>query len=149
MKIDINLIKKLREETGVAILRVREVLAETGGNEKKALAILKKEGLAKVAKREGRETGQGKVFAYSHHTGKVVGVVELFSETDFVARNDLFETLGKGLAMQAASMGSKDFATKEFIKDPAQKVGDLLKELSAKTGENIKLGRVYQIELGK
>lgn len=105
--------------------------------------------MAKVAKREGRETGQGKVFAYSHHTGKVVGVVELFSETDFVARNDLFETLGKGLAMQAASMGSKDFATQEFIKDPAQKVGDLLKELSAKTGENIKLGRVYQIELGK
>jgi elongation factor Ts len=68
-KIDINQIKKLREETGVAIIRIREVLEEVKGDEKKAFDILKKEGLQKAEKREGRETGQGKVFAYSHHTG--------------------------------------------------------------------------------
>src|SRR4030042_6543138 len=147
-KIDIDLIKRLREETGVAIIRIREVLEEVKGDAKKALVILKKEGLEKAESKGGRETSQGKVFAYSHHTGKVVGIVELFCETDFVAKNELFESLGKGQAMQVASMGEKDFETQEFIKDPAKKVSDMIKEVIAKTGENIKLGRVYQIELG-
>src|SRR5258706_5010485 len=104
-KIDIELIKKLREETVVAIIRIREVLQEVGDDPKKALVILKKEALDKAERREGRETGQGKIFVYAHHTGKVVGVVELLCETDYVAKNELFESLGKDLAMQVASMG--------------------------------------------
>jgi elongation factor Ts len=148
-KIDINQIKKLREETGVAIIRIREVLEEVKGDEKKAFEILKKEGLQKAEKREGRETGQGKVFAYSHHTGKVVGVVELLCETDFVAKNELFENLGKDLAMQVASMGETDLEKQEFIKDPSKKVSELIKEVIAKTGENVRLGRVIRVELGK
>ena len=148
-KINIGQIKKLREETGVAIIRVREVLDEVNGDEKKALAILKKEGLEKVAKREGRETGQGKIFAYVHHTGKVASLVELFSETDFVARNELFETLGRDIAMQVASMGEKDVEKQEFIKDSSKTISDLVKEVIAKTGENIRLGKVIRIELGK
>jgi len=148
-KINIEQIKKLREQTGVAIIRVREVLEEVKGNEKKALEILKKEGFEKAAKRSGRATTQGKLFAYTHHTGKIVGLVELFCETDFVARNDLFETLGKDLAMQVASMGEKNFLDQEFIKDSTKKVGGLVKEVVVKTGENIRLGRVIKVELGK
>jgi elongation factor Ts len=147
-KIDIALIKKLREETGVAIIRIREVLEEVAGDEKKALVILKKEGVEKAAKREGRETGEGKVFVYSHHTGKVVGVVELLCETDFVAKNELFETLGKDIAMQVASMGDEKLPEQEFIKDPSKKISDLIKEVIAKTGENVRLGRVFRVELG-
>ena len=148
-KIDIKLIKKLREETGVAIIRIREVLEEVDGDEKKALKILKKESFEKAAKREGRETSEGKIFTYIHHTGKIVGLVELLCETDFVARNELFETLGKDLAMQAASMGADDFEKQEFIKDPSKKISELVKELIAKTGENIRIGRVFRVELGK
>jgi elongation factor Ts len=148
-KINIEQIKKLREQTGVAIIRVREVLEEVKGNEKKALEILQKEGFEKAAKRSGRATTQGKLFAYTHHTGKIVGLVELFCETDFVARNDLFETLGKDLAMQVASMGEKNFLDQEFIKDSTKKVGGLVKEVVVKTGENIRLGRVIKVELGK
>ena len=148
-KINIELIKNLREETGVAIIRIREVLEEVKGDEKKAFDILKKEGLDKAEKREGRETSQGKVFAYSHHTGKVVGIVELLCETDFVAKNELFESLGKELAMQVASMGGEKFEEQEYIKDGSKKIKDLIKELIAKTGENVKLGRVQQIALGK
>lgn len=147
-KLNIELIKKLREATGAPVIRVKRVLEEVGGNEKKAFEILQKEGFEKAAKRQSRQTGQGKIFVYTHHTGKVVGVVELLSETDFVARNDLFEALGKDLAMQVASMGEKDFSGQEFIKDPTKKVGDLVKELMAKTGENIRLGRVIKLELG-
>jgi elongation factor Ts len=147
-KINIEQIKKLREETGVAIIRIREVLEEVKGDEKKALAILKKEGIEKAAKREGRETAEGKIFVYAHHTGKVVGVVELLCETDFVARNELFETLGKDIAMQVASMGEVKLLSQEFIKDPSKTISDLLKELIAKTGENVRIGRVFRVELG-
>lgn len=148
-KIDIELIKKLREETGVAIIRIREVLEEVDGNEKKALEILKKEGFEKAEKREGRETSEGRIFVYAHHTGKIVGLVELLCETDFVAKTDVFQESGRDLAMQAASMGSEDFEKQDFVKDGSKKVGDLVKELKAKTGENVKLGRVERIELGK
>lgn len=149
MKIDINLIKKLREETGVAIIRIREVLEEVKGDEKKALEILKKEGLAKAEKRTDRVVGQGKIFVYQHHTGKVVGIVELLCETDFVAKTDQFESLGKDLAMQVASMGEENFEDQDFIKDGSKKIKDMIKELIAKTGENTKLGRVERFELGK
>ncbi len=147
-KIDIKLIKKLREETGVAIIRIREILEEVKGDEKKALVILKKESVEKADKREGRATGEGKVFVYSHHTGKIVGIVELLCETDFVARNELFETLGRDIAMQVASMGEKDLEKQDFIKDSSKKISDLIKELIAKTGENVRIGRIFRVELG-
>lgn len=148
-KIDINQIKKLREETGVAIIRIREVLEEVKGDEKKALAILKKEGLAKAEKRTDRATSQGKIFTYAHHTGKIVSVVELLCETDFVAKNELFESLGKDIALQVASMGEEKIESQDFIKDPSKTISQLIKEVVAKTGENVKLGRVMKIELGK
>lgn len=148
-KLNIKLIKKLKEETGAPIIRVKKVLEEFGGNEKKAFEVLEKEGFEKAAKREGRQTSQGKVFVYAHHTGKVVGIVELFSETDFVARNSLFEELGRDIAMQAASMGEKGMEKQEFIKDPSKKISDLIRAVIAKTGENIRLGRVLRVELGK
>ena len=147
-KLNINQLKKLREETGAPIVRVKEVLAAFGGDEDKALEVLKKEGFEKAEKRGSRQTEQGKIFTYSHHTGKIVGVVELLCETDFVARNELFENLGKDIAMQIASMGEKDIEEQEFIKDPSKKISDLVKEVIAKTGENIRVGRVFRVELG-
>lgn len=147
--ISTDLIKKLREETGAGVMRVKQVLEQFKGDEIKALEVLKAEGLEKVAKREDRITSQGKVFAYNHHTGKVVSVVELFSETDFVAKNELFEALGKDIALQVVSMGEEKIENQDFIKDPSKKIKDLIKEVIAKTGENIKLGRVVRIELGK
>lgn len=129
-------------------MRVKKVLEEFKGGEKKAEAILKKEGFEKAAKRAGRETSAGIVSVYSHHNQKVVGVAEIFCETDFVARNELFQELGRDLAMQVASMGEKNFEKQEFIKDTSRKVGDLVKEVIAKTGENVRVGRVIRVELG-
>jgi elongation factor Ts len=162
MKITVDQIKKLREETGAPVIRVKKVLEETLGNlpvnathqtlqagEKKASEILRKEGFEKAAKRAERETRTGILCSYSHHTQKVVGIAEIFCETDFVARNELFQKLGKDLAMQVASMGEKKFESQEFIKDPSKKVADLIKDVIAKTGENVKLGRVIKIELGQ
>ncbi len=148
-KINIELIKKLREESGASIVRIQKLLEEFNGDEVKALEILKKEGFEKAEKRTERETGQGKIFTYAHHTGKVVSVVELLCETDFVAKNDLFETLGKEIALQVASMGDEDVVNQDFVKDPSKKVSELIKEVIAKTGENVKLGRAIRFELGK
>ena len=144
-----DLIKKLREETGAGMMRVKQVLDEVKGDEAKALEILKKEGLGKVAKREERETGQGKVFSYAHHNQKLVSVVELLCETDFVAKNELFGTLGKEIALQVASMGDTDILEQDFIKDPSKKISDLIKDVIAKTGENVRLGKIIRVELGK
>jgi len=152
MKIDVSLIRKLKEETGAPVIRVKKVLEEQGGDEKKAFEILRKEGFEKASKREGRETSQGLVESYIHHSGKVASLVELFCETDFVARNELFRELAHNLALQVASMGAKgsqDLLEQEYIKDPTKKVGDLVKEVVAKTGENIRVGRVFRVELGK
>lgn len=152
MKIDVELIRKLKEETGAPVIRVKKVLEELEGDEKKAFEILREEGFEKASKREGRETSQGLVESYIHHSGKVASIVELFCETDFVARNELFRELAHNLALQIAAMGAKDaqdLLKQEYIKDPAKKVGDLVKEVIAKTGENIRVGRVFRIELGR
>ncbi len=145
-------IKKLRDATGAPILRVKNVLEEVKGNEKKALEILKKEGFEKVAKRQGKVTGQGKIFSYVHHSGKIAVLIELLSETDFVAKNALFEELGKALALQITSMDPKDvkeLEQQDFIKDPSKKILDLVKEVIAKTGENVRIGKFTRIEIGK
>lgn len=132
-------------------MRVKQVL-EAEKTKEDALKILKKEGFEKVAKREGRETSAGKIFSYTHHSNKVAVLVELLSETDFVARNDLFLELGKDLCLQITSMDPKDTKTllsQEFIKDPSQKISDLVASVIAKTGENVKVGRFCRLEIGK
>lgn len=151
-KININTIKTLRDETGAGVMRVKAVLEEVKGDQKKALKILKKEGFEKVAKRSERETSQGIVVSYIHHSNKIGVLVEILTETDFVAKNDLTQTLAKEVALQIASMSPKDnkeLENQEFIKDPKKKISDLVKEVSAKTGENIKIGKFARIEIGK
>ncbi|KKS80777.1 MAG: elongation factor Ts [Candidatus Woesebacteria bacterium GW2011_GWC1_43_10b] len=149
--IDFELIKKLREETGAPVIRVKQVLEEEKGDEKKALKILKKEGFEKAAKRSDRETGQGIISTYVHHNGKVAVLVELLCETDFVAKNEVFRELGDNLAQQIAAMNPKDVSdlrNQDYIRDPSQTISDLVKAVIAKTGENIKVGRFYRVELG-
>ena len=151
-KIGVDQIRKLREKTGAPVVRAKKVLEEVKGDEKKAEKILKKEGFEKAAKRSGRATKQGVIATYNHHNQKVVAVVELFCETDFVARNDLFKELAHDLAMQAASMkaeDAKELEKQDYIKDPSKKVSELVKDVIAKTGENIRIGRVIRVELGE
>lgn len=134
------------------MIRVKKVLEEVGGNEDRAFEILQKEGFEKAQEKAKRETSQGILETYVHHSGKIASIVELFCETDFVARNELFGELAHNVALQVASMGAKDakeLESQEFIKDPTKKVGDLVKEVIAKTGENVRIGRIFRIELGK
>lgn len=151
-KVSADQIRKLRDATGAPVMRVKKVLEELSGDEKKAEKILREEGFEKAAKREGRETGQGLIGVYSHYSGKIASMVELFCETDFVARNELFKELSYNLAMQVASMEPKDaedLLKQEYIKDPSKRVEELIKEVIAKTGENVRVGKIYRMEMGK
>jgi elongation factor Ts len=106
-KVTPELIRKLRELSGAGMLDCKQALEETDGDVDKAFTILREKGIAKAAKREGRETGQGLVESYLHSTGDglpaQVGVlVEVDCETDFVAKGPDFRKLAKELALQIA-----------------------------------------------
>ena len=151
-KINADQIRKLRDKTGAPVMRVKKILEEFKGDEKKAEKVLMKEGFEKATKRADRATLQGIIETYVHHSKKVASVVELFSETDFVARNELFVELAHNLALQVASMGAKsvkELEKQDFVKNPKKKIKDLVKEVIAKTGENIRIGRIFHVKLGK
>jgi len=105
--IDIKQIKKLREETGLGMLDCKEALEETQGDFKKAITVLEKKGKVIAERRGERKTGQGRVEAYVHGGGKIGVLVELRSETDFVAKSKEFIKLAHEIAMQVAAMGPK------------------------------------------
>ena len=151
MKITVDLIRKLKEETGAPVIRVKKVLEQFKGDEKRAFEVLQKEGFEKAASKGERTTAEGRVFSYVHHNGKIATLVEVLCETDFVAKNELFGELGENIAMQVSfsnPKNEKDLLNEEFIKDPTKKIGDLIKEVIAKTGENIRLGKFARIEIG-
>jgi len=146
----IELVKKIRTETGLGIMEIKAALEEVGGDEKKAKEILKAKGFAKAEKRAERETHQGRVATYTHSTGKIGVMVELLCETDFVAKNEDFLAVAKDLCLQVAAMNPKDvkeLLEQEFIKDPTMKIKDMVTALNAKFGENIKIGRMERFEI--
>ena len=151
-KITADLIRDVRESTGAPILKTKKVLEEVNGNREKAVKILRKEGFEKASKRAERATAQGIVTTYTHHNGKVASIIELLCETDFVAKNDVFQKLANEIAMQTASMNpknEKELLRQDFIKDPSRKIEELVKEVITKTGENIKVGRIARIAVGE
>jgi len=98
-------IMKLKDQTGAGIMDCKSALTETGGNFDKAVALLRERGMAKAAKKEGsdRINSEGVVFTYSHMGGKIAVLVEINCETDFAAKNDKFQELGKDIAMHIAA----------------------------------------------
>jgi elongation factor Ts len=98
-----DLIKQLREETGVSIMQCKKALEEAGGDLEKACVILRKQSGSAAARKAGRTLGAGSVQAYIHAGGTVGAMVVLSSETDFVAKNEEFRSLAYAIAMQVAA----------------------------------------------
>ena len=148
---DLELIKKLREETGAGIADCKEALKESGNDLEKAKEFLKKKGFEKGAKKGDREVGAGIVDVYSHG-GRVGVLVEVLCETDFVARTEDFKNLAHELSLQIASMNPssvEDLLTQEYIRDNSMTVDQLIKSVIGKLGENIQVGRFERIALGE
>ena len=146
----IELVKKIRNETGLAIMDIKAALEEAAGDEKKAVEILKAKGLKKAESKIDRETHQGRVATYTHSTGKIGVMVELLCETDFVAKHEDFVGLTKDICLQVAAMNPKDvdeLLKQEFIKDPSMTIEEKIKGLVVKFGENMKLTRFARFEI--
>ena len=145
-------IKKLRDETGAGVMDVRAALKKANGDEEAAKKILKEKGLEKIAEKAHRKTDQGVIETYIHADGRIGAMVHLACETDFVARTAEFRELAKELAMQIAAMDPKDtdeLLSQEYIRDSSRSVKELLAEVVAKTGENIKVKKISRFALGE
>ncbi|HCR04087.1 MAG TPA: translation elongation factor Ts [Gemmatimonadetes bacterium] len=96
-------VKALRDRTAAGIMDCKNALQEADGDTEKAIDLLRTRGAAKAAKRAGRKASEGTIGTYVHHNGKVAVLMELNSETDFVAKNPEFQQLARDLAMHIAS----------------------------------------------
>lgn len=197
MEVTATLIKDLRERTGAGMADCKKALVEVAGDMEKAIDFLRAKGLAKAAKKAGREATEGAVVSYIHAGGRIGVLVEINCETDFVARNEDFQGFTRDVAMQIAAMAplfvskdevSEDVIARErevllakaketgkpepviqkmvdgqiskwikeiclldqsFVKNSDKTINDLLQELIAKIGENMKVRRFVRFELGE
>ena len=150
MKISLELLKKLREDTSAGVSDCRQALEDADGDLAKAKKLILERGLEKAAKKGGRETSQGLIESYVH-AGRVGVLVEVRCETDFVARTDAFKTLAHELTLQVASMNPKnvkELLASPYIRDASLTVEALVKQTVAKVGENITIAKFTRIELG-
>lgn len=160
-------IKELRDQTGAGIMDAKRALEDADGDMNAAAKSLAEQGLASAAKRAGREVAEGVIEAYIHTGSRVGSLVELNCETDFVARTPEFKALARDLAMQVAAMSPR-YVDREsipedagevsedeilldqmYIRDGSVKVSELVSELVAKVGENVKIGRIERFALGE
>lgn len=151
VNVNLEQLKKLREETSASVADCRKALEEAKGDYEKARVWIKKHGIEKAGKKEGRETSQGIIDSYIHAGGRVGVLLELLCETDFVAKTADFKNLSHELCMQIAAMKPADVAgllKQEYIRDTSLTVGDLIKSVIGKLGENIKIRRFERFEVG-
>jgi len=148
MTITLDQIKELREETGAGIMDVRKALTECEGDTKKAKEWLEKKGMKRAEDKSERVTEAGYVFSYVHFNGKVGSLVKLACETDFVAKTEDFQNLGKEIAMQVASMkpeSVEELLKQDYLRDTSKTIEAMIKVLSGKTGENIKISSIASL----
>ena len=121
MAVSMEMIKELRELTGAGVLECKKTLEQTGGDLEQAAAILREKGLAAAAKKAEREANEGRVEVYIHPGNKLVAVVDLRCETDFVARTEDFVELSHDIAMQVAASNpqyiSRDDVPEDVIEE--------------------------------
>lgn len=103
VEVSTDQIKELREATGAGLLDCKKALTENGGDMQKAITYLREKGIAKAAKRVDKETKEGRIISYIHSNGKIGVLIELNCETDFVAKNESFEELGREICLQIAA----------------------------------------------
>ena len=141
-------VKKLREETGAGIMDAKRALVESKGEMARAKEIIAAKGIERAEKKSDRETGVSRVFSYVHFNGKTAALVKLACETDFVAKTDDFTQLGREIAMQVASMAPESVEVllkQDYLRDPKQTIEGLVKAVSGKTGENVRVLEIARL----
>ena len=165
--VSVDDVKRLREETGAGVMDAKRALDQAEGDFDRARELLREGGAATAAKRSGRQTGEGLVESYIHSDGRIGVLVELNSETDFVARTEQFRQLAHDVAMQVAAMDPAGLTvddlpedvpehereqhallTQAFIKDADKTIQQLVQDIVSATGENIRISRFVRYEIG-
>lgn len=142
------MVKELREKTGVGMMDCKNALKEANGDTEKAMDILRKKGIAKAAKRAGREAKEGLIEAYIHPGSKLGVIVEVNCETDFVAKTDNFKEFVKNIAMHIAASNPIAVKREEVDQALVEKEIEIFKEQAKTEGkpdhiiEKISTGRL-------
>lgn len=148
--IDFSTVKQLRERTDASMSACKNALEKAGGDMDKAMVFLREEGNKVAEKKAARQTGIGIVEAYVHTTQRIGALLEIRSETDFVARNQEFQKLAHDIAMHIAALSPQSIPQllgQPFIKDESKTIDDLLKEAIARFGENIQIAQFSRFEI--
>ena len=167
MEISTAMVRELRERTGAGIMDVKKALEAAAGDMEKAEQALMEKGLAKAATKAGRTTAEGVINSYIHAGSRIGAMVELNCETDFVARTPEFMELSRNIAMQVAAMNPRYLSQEDmpadekrraeevclleqaYIKDTSKTIQDLVMEVRARVGENVKVSRFARFGLGE
>ena len=149
MNISAELVKELREKTGVGFMECKNALQEAKGDMEEAITVLRKKGLSAGAKKAGRETKDGLIGSYVHN-GKIGVLVEVNCETDFVARNSDFQALVKDIAMHIAASDPRFVRKEDVGEDVLEKEREILMAQARATGkpENV-LGKIVEGRMSK
>ena len=142
-------VKDLREKTGAGMMDCKKVLTETDGDMEKAIELLRERGIEKAAKKSGRIAAEGLVEAYISEDGKTGAIVEVNSETDFVAKNEEFKNFVLSVAKQVVEKNPKDvdeLLNQESIDVAGKTVNEVLIEKIATIGENMNIRRFARFE---
>ena len=128
-------VKALRDRTGAGMMECKTALTETGGDQEKAIDLLRTRGAAKAAKRAEREATEGSVGAYIHMGGKIGVMVEVGCETDFVARNDKFQALVRDIAMHIAAAAPTSVSRDQIPADVLERERNVYREQMRESGK--------------
>ena len=148
MNITASMVKELREMSGAGMMDCKKALTNTDGNMEDAMKFLKENGLAKAAKKAGRIAAEGVVATYVSEDGKTASMVEVNSETDFVAKNDVFRGFVNEVAKQAAETSATDidaFLAESWSEDANMTIKEKLADMIAKIGENMNIRRFEKV----
>lgn len=146
-EITAEMVKRLREETNAGVLDCKKALTEYDGDFEKAAEYLHKKGLAKAANKASREANEGIVGVYLHSNAKLAAMVKLNCETDFVARNETFQTLAREIAMHTAASAPLYVSREEIPADVLDAQKALFREESVATGKPVDV--IEKIVTGK
>jgi elongation factor Ts len=139
MEITASMVKDLREKTGLGMMDCKKALVETSGDLDKAVDYLRKKGILKAAKREGRATTEGRIGSYIHMNGKIGVLVELNCESDFVAKTDQFVELVKDLCMHVAASSPSWVSPEDVPEDVVAKEKEIYMVQAKEAGKPDKI----------
>lgn len=135
MAVDLDALKELRYRSGAGVLDCKKALSECGNDLEKAVDYLREKGLAKAAKKAGRPASEGRVFSYIHTNCKIGTLVEIDCETDFVARTDEFQELGKEISMHIAAANPSYLTAEEVPQEDLDREKEIFRQQALDEGK--------------